>query len=460
MTDNKGRAAMRCIHSATLLATALLASLVGISASPSAAATCASLLSLVLPDTEITAAAPDNGSFGDLPAFCRVAATVRPTSDSDINIEVWMPFSTWNEKFLGLGNSGFGGTLQYDVLARYLPLNYAIAQTDMGTSPGATLGFKLLTGHPEKQIDYATRSINLMTVRAKQIIEAFYGDSPKYSYFVGCSGGGGSAMHEVLQFPGDYDGIIAGAPFMNVTHRSAHDLWNFQAFNSPGTITFDQASAITAAAVKQCVGKDGGLRSDNFLTDPRDCHWDPAALQCTGGAADAPTCLTASQVRAVRKFYQGPINPRTGERTYPGRVRGSESNNSYPASLEGSVGTAAYPTYWVFGDDFDWLVFDFDRDMDTLDDALAATLNANTADLEEFKSHGGKLIFVHGFADPRSPTLNTIDYYDRLIASQTREGQDDDRERKEALRRTQEFARLFLLPGVGHCGGGAGPDTV
>src|SRR6516162_4254657 len=142
---------MRRVCTAAVLATALLASLVGISASPSAAASCASLLGLVLPDTKITAAAPDNGAFGDLPAFCRVAATLRPTSDSDINIEVWMPFSTWNEKFLGLGNGGFGGTFQYDVLARYLSLNYAVAQTDMGTSPGATLGFGVLTGHPEKQ---------------------------------------------------------------------------------------------------------------------------------------------------------------------------------------------------------------------------------------------------------------------------------------------------------------------
>src|SRR5262249_47988845 len=155
-----------------------------------------------------------------------------------------------NGKFLGLGNGGFGGTFQYDVLARYLPLDYAIAQTDMGTSPGASKGFSVLTGDPEKQIDYATRSTNLMTARAKQIIKAFYGQLPKYSYFVGCSGGGGSAVHEALQFPGDYDGIVAGAPFLNVTHRAAHDLWNFLAFNGPANITLAQATAITAAVVK------------------------------------------------------------------------------------------------------------------------------------------------------------------------------------------------------------------
>jgi feruloyl esterase len=465
---------MRCIHSATVLATASLASLVGIGATPAGAATCASLTSLILQDTTITAAqsipagsypAPDGQVYGGLPAFCRVAATLKPTSDSDINIEVWMPFSTWNGKFLGLGNAGFGGIFLYDLLARYLPLNYAIAQTDMGTSPGATLGFKVLTGHPEKQIDFATRSTNLMTVRSKQIIQAFYGVPAKYSYFAGCSGGGGQAMHEVLQFPSDYDGIIAGAPFMNVTHRSAHDLWNFLAFNGAASIALDQATAITGSVVKQCVGKDGGLSSDNFLTDPRDCHWDPASLQCTGRPTDPATCLRVPQIAAVREFYQGPINPRTGERIYAGNPRGSESNSGFPAAFATLGQQAALK--WGLGNDFDFSTFDFDHNMDMVDEhmdivgeSLAAILNANTADLEEFKSHGGKLILAHGFADPRSPPLNTVAYYERLIASQAPGNGHGQGEREEALRRTQEFARLFLFPGVGHCRDGAGPDSA
>ena len=297
-----------------------------------------------------------------------------------------------------------------------------------------------------------------MTVRAKQIIEDFYGKPPKYSYFVGCSAGGGSAVHEALQFPGDYDGIVAGAPFMNVTHRTANNLWNSLAFNGPATITPAQATAVTDAVVKQCAGKDGGVRSDNFLTDPRDCHWDPSALQCTGGPNDAPTCLTAPQVGAFRRYYQGSSNPRTGERIYAGNPRGSESNSGFP----GTVATLQTPSVfeWALGIDFNFRTFDFDHDMDTVDEQLAATLNANTADLEEFESHGGKLILAHGFADPQSPTPNTIAYYERLIASQTRENPQDEGDRKAALRRTQEFARLFLFPGVGHCNGGAGPDSA
>jgi feruloyl esterase len=453
-----------------LLSTGLLFSLLGIGATPAAAATCASLAGLALPGTTITAAepiaagtytAPDGEVFTNLPAFCRIAATLTPTSDSDIKIEVWMPYSGWNGRFLGTGNGGIAGLFRYLTLAHFLTLNYAVANTDLGTSPAATLGGRVLTGHPEKQIDFATRSTNLMTERSKQIIKAFYGERPKYSYFFGCSTGGGQGVHEALQFPGDYDGIVAGAPLLNNTHHTAANGWDYVAFNnSPANLTTTQATAITAAIVKQCAGKDGGLSSDNYLTDPRDCHWDPAALQCTGGAGDASTCLTAPQVAAVRKFYEGPINPRTGERIHAGRVRGSESNNTLPAGLASVPGSTNTLIYWVFGNDFDWLTFDFDHDMDTVDDELAARSNANTADLEEFKSHGGKLIITHGFADPLVPTLNTVAYYERLISSQTRSGEQDQEERNEALRRTQEFARLFLLPGVGHCDNGAGPDTV
>jgi feruloyl esterase len=450
----------------SVLSTALLTLLVGIGATPAAAATCASLADLVLPDTTITTAqsvaagtytAPDGGVFDNLPAFCRIAATLTPTSDSNIRIEVWMPFSGWNGRYAGTGNGSLGGLIVYSSLAPGLQVGAAVANTDMGTSPAATQGGQVLTGHPEKQIDYATRSTHLMTVLSKQIIEAFYGKPPKYSYFFGCSTGGGQAIHEALQFPGDYDGIDAFAPGMNLTHNSAGNVWNGQAFDGPANITMAQASAVTAVAVKQCVGKDGGLSSDNFLTDPRDCHWDPSALQCTRRATDAPTCLTAPQVAAVRKFYEGPINPRTGERIYAGRVRGSESYSGYPANNEPLM-PPAIPD-WALGNDFDWRTFDFDQDMDAFDDQLASILNANTADLAEFKSHGGKLILWHGFADPRIPTLNTIAYYERLIASQMREGRHNAAERKEALRRTQEFARLFLAPGVAHCGGGAGPDT-
>jgi feruloyl esterase len=362
-----------------------------------------------------------------------------------------------NGRFAGTGNGNIGGVIVYSSLPPGLQAGIAVANTDLGTSPAATQGGKVLTGHPEKQIDYGTRSTHLMTVRSKEIIKAFYGAPPKYSYFNGCSTGGGQAIHEALQFPGDYDGIVAGAPGMNLTHNAAFREWDAQAFVDAANITMVQATAVTAAVVKRCAGKDGGLSSDNFLTDPRDCHWDPSALQCTGGLGDTPACLMAPQVAALRKFYQGPINPRTGERILTGQVRGSESNNGYPANNEALANQAF--VRWALGNDFNFLNFDFDQDMDAVDEQLAGILNANTADLEEFRSHGGKLLLWQGFADPSDPVLNTIAWYERLIASQMPEGRHDAEARKKALRRTQEFARLFLIPGGGHCGGGAGPDT-
>ena len=290
----------KALHRAvSILSTVLLTSLFGVAETPATAATCASLAGLALPNTTITAAepvaagtytAPDGEVFQNLPAFCRIAATLTPTTDSKIKIEVWMPYSGWNGRYLGTGNGGIAGVIRYVTLAHFLPFNYAVANTDQGTSPAAIdpLGGLVLTGHPEKQIDFATRSTNLMTVRSKQIIKAFYAEPPRYSYFFGCSSGGGHGLHEALQFPGDYDGIAAGAPQMNNTHHAASNIWDYQAFNGPANITAAQATAITAAVVKQCAGKDGGLSSDNFLTDPRDCHWDPAEVQCTGGQPMRP----------------------------------------------------------------------------------------------------------------------------------------------------------------------------
>jgi feruloyl esterase len=178
-----------------VLSAALLTALVGTGITPAVAATCASLAGLTLPDTVITAAqpiaagtytAPDGGVYNNLPAFCRIAATLTPTSDSNIHIEVWLPFSGWNERYLGTGNGNSGGSILYGTLATYLALNYAVANTDQGAFGVEPHPF---VGHPERQIDQATRSTNLMTVRSKQIIKVFYGESPKYSYFVGCSSG-------------------------------------------------------------------------------------------------------------------------------------------------------------------------------------------------------------------------------------------------------------------------------
>src|SRR6516164_6489256 len=280
------------------------AALSGVGAA-AAADTCTGLLNLALPDTTINAAnpvdagtftAPDGTSFPQfpLPRFCRVAATLAPTSDSNIKIEVWLPFSGWRGGYWGTGTPGIGGVFNYGALTWLLSnTNQVIASTDLGTSPAATQGSAVLIGHPERQIDYGTRATHLMTVRAKEIIKAFYGEPPTRSYFWGCSYGGAQGLHEALQFPGDYDAITAGAPANNHTHLAVAAIWNHAAFQArPVGITAAQIAAISGAILKKCAGKDGGLSTDDFLRDPRACSWDPAELQCSGTPADPATCLT------------------------------------------------------------------------------------------------------------------------------------------------------------------------
>jgi hypothetical protein len=202
------------------MALALVFILATFAGRPAAAASCESLISLKLPETTITAAqpiaagtytAPDGEVFTNMPAFCRLAATLTPTSDSDIGIEVWMPASIWNGKFEGVGNGGFAGSIEYSALASGVRLGYATVSTDTG-HVGSTYDGSFALGHPQKIIDFGYRSIHLMTIRGKQIANAFYGESPQHSYFDGCSTGGRQALMEAQRFANDYDGIVAGDP--------------------------------------------------------------------------------------------------------------------------------------------------------------------------------------------------------------------------------------------------------
>src|SRR3954462_11370616 len=155
-------------------------------------------------------------TYPNLPASCRVSATLRPSPDSDIKGEVWLPQDVaWNGRFVGTGNGGYAGAIRYDELAGPLQLGFAVANTDMGTAPATALDGKPLIGHPEKWIDWGYRSTHLMTIAAKQVVETFYGQAAAYAYFTGCSTGGGQGLHEAQQFPEDYDGILAGAPAEN-----------------------------------------------------------------------------------------------------------------------------------------------------------------------------------------------------------------------------------------------------
>ena len=425
-----------------------------------------SLKDLKVENTTITAAesvpagsftAPNSKSYANLPAFCRVTATLSPVHDSAIRIEMWLPQDGWKGVFEGTGNGGYSGVFNYPILAAGLSRGYAVINTDEGTAPATALNGDAVVGHPVKWRDWGFRSTHLMTVAGKQIAQAFYSKEPSHAYFSGCSTGGQQALSEAQLYPADYDGIAAGAPVVNRTHLHAAFVWSRQAAErSPGSVLgHDKLMLLKKAVVAACAPGAGGVASDTFVADPLHCAFDPASLVCKAG--DAPDCLTPEQAETVKRFYAGPTNPRTGEQIYPGWPRGSEGPAFGWALEEGdapfSLKEPAFDSLfkWVFGPTWDWRTFDFDRDMAEVDAVLGPDVNGNTvANIDAFKAHGGKLLLYHGWADSIVNPLDTVAFYETLAKA---EGSQD---------KLESSARLFLLPGVEHCGsgGGEGPDAV
>jgi Tannase and feruloyl esterase len=432
---------------------------------PARAASCKSLSSLSLPKTTITLAqsvpgggfelpsavqpprqraAQESQLFKDLPPFCRVAATIRPTKDSDIKIEVWMPASGWNGKLLSVGNGGWAGDINYAGLSQSLREGFATASTDTGH---ASWGTKFALGHPEKLIDFGYRSIHEMTVQAKAIIAAFYGGSPRLSYWNGCSTGGYQGLSEAQRFPGDYNGIVEGDPANFFTHLMFSTIWPAEIMlkNPAGFLPPSKRRLLHQAVVKACDALDGV--SDGMLSDPTRCHFDPRELECQG--PDGPGCLTAAQVEAVRMMYSGPSNPRTGQGIFPGPEPGSELGWRFEARPPGPDDIRLeFFKYVVFKDpDWKWQTLNFDADVALADSRSGDVLNAINPDLRAFEARGGKLLMYHGWSDPLIAPLNSVNYYQSVVNKMGGTG------------KTRGFIRLFMVPGMGHCHGGPGPDS-
>jgi feruloyl esterase len=432
---------------------------------PALATTCESLQNESLAQASITSArtvpmgtfVPEHDSrpIHDVPAFCRVEAVLTPSPDSRIRIEVWMPAQGWNGKYEGTGNGGFAGVIAYGALADGLRRGYAVANTDMGTARPMMDNADALIGHPEKWADWGWRATHEMTVAAKKIIRAYYGRDPQLSYFTGCSTGGEQALMEAQRFPDDYDGIIAGAPANNRTRLHMDILWNFAAAEKDPADYIPPAKLqiITEAMLKAC-GKAKGVNSDAFLSFPEQCQWDPAALQCTSG--EAANCLTANQVATARKLYDGPRNPATHQSTYPGLPRGSEFG------WAGAMPQTGRPPYdsifkWVFGPTWNWKTFDFNRNVAAVDARLGPMVNATSPDLSAFKARGHKLIAFHGWGDWLVPPQESLNYYGSVAKAQAAAARGHERSTEQE---TQSFYRLFMVPGMSHCSGGPGLNTV
>jgi feruloyl esterase len=418
---------------------------------------CEGLSSLSLPDATITAvhtvaagaftpptAAGNGGGFKNLPSFCRVAATLRPSADSDIKIEVWLPVSGWNGKFQAVGNGGWAGTISYPAMSRALEHGYATSSTDTGHA-GASAAFAL--GHPEKLTDYAYRSEHEMTVKAKALVAAFYGSEPSRSYWNGCSTGGRQALVEAQRFPDDFDGIIAGAAANPKTHLDAWRIWMAQAMfkDQASVIPVSKFAMIHEAVLGACDAIDG--LKDGLIQDPTRCHFDPHAIECKGG--DAPTCLTAAQVTAARVVMSPVRDRKTGAEIFPGFEPGTELGWARMLSGPDPYATAVDQfKYIVFGKpEWNWRTFDLERDVAAADARGQGTLSSIDPDLSAFVRHGGKLLMYHGWSDQDIAPRASVDFYMRTL------------EATHALPSKAAWVRLFMVPGMGHCGGGEGPNT-
>ena len=430
-----------------------------------AAASCDSLAGMKMGDASVTAAGnisppfsivqpPPQGLVSVSVPFCRVEGSIRPTADSDIRFELWLPpASAWNGKYEGVGNGGFAGFIQYEAVGRALEAGFAVSGTDTGHVASA-IDARWALGHPEKVVDFGWRAIHETAATSKAIVQAFYGRVASHTYFSGCSDGGREALMEAQRFPEDYDGIIAVAPANYWTQALPTAIWDEQAMVAEpgGALTARKLPAITAAALAACHGEDG------ILGDPSQCHFDPTVLLCKG--ADSDDCLTSRQITTLQKIYSGPQDS-AGQRIFPGFEPGGEADpagwglwitgtgpNPGEGSLQLYFGTGYFANMVFEKPDWDFRRLNFDSDLKFAEAKTGRALDASDPDLARFKAAGGKLIQVHGWADAALSPAKSIEYY--LSAAAKLGG----------IAQTQSFYRLFMAPGMQHCGGGVGPNAV
>jgi len=390
---------------------------------------------------------------------CRIHATTKPTRESLITFEVWLP-TAWNGKVVVTGNGGYSNALNYRDMSLAVSLGFAAVGGDTGHQTPTPDDLLWGVGSVERITDWGSRSIHAITAAARPIIETFAGKAPRRSYYYGCSTGGHQGYAEIQRYPEDFDGVIAGAPAANRVRLNAAFLWQFLANHrreGDGALIIPASKlpAITKAVVSACDANDGV--TDGVVDDPRSCTWSPLTMACPAGTDNA-TCLTPPQMEALTRMYAGARNPRTGEQIYPGWPKSSEALTASPEGMPASGwqqywGTteparSAFWRLWVFGDPkwSSWS-FDFDRDLARADETVGRLIDHVNPDISAFKARGGKAIVYHGWQDPVVNPIDTIAYFEKVKARQGSQAQID------------AFFRLFLVPGMGHCSGGTGTTS-
>ena len=420
-----------------------------LSATPALAAECGDLTGLDLPKGKVTAAevvasgafrppagpgAPPGvgaGAYGNLPAFCRVQATMTPTADSDIKVEVWLPAKDWNGKFVGVGNGIWAGQISYSALAESLARGYATASTDTGHTGNGLTG-EFAVGHPEKLVDFGHRAVHEMVVAAKRTIAAYYGDAPTLSLWNSCSTGGRQGLMAAYRYPEDFDAISAMAPANPMTDLMTQSMWaGWQPNRMPGTaVPPPVLASVHRAAVAQCDKLDG--LEDGLIGRPGQCKFDPGTVPG----------VTEAQADTMRALYRGPPG-------LPGWPVGSELQMAVVAGSPTPFPVAlTYFSMLAFGDrqGWDWKTFDYTADAEAGRAYGAGILDVPPTGLAAFFARGGKLLLSHGWTDGLIPATNSLRFHDALLPTLT----------------PQQAAgqyRLFMVPGMDHCGGGEGASS-
>jgi pimeloyl-ACP methyl ester carboxylesterase len=440
---------------------------------------CSKLASIDITDiggagSTITSATVQNATVnGKTVAFCAVKGTLAPSN----TFEVALPVSSWTQRFAELGCGGLCGNLSDPTQQSSFSFSYqcplvqeggfVTAATDMGHSGQD----QTWASDPQKQADFAYRGQHITTLAAKKLIKAYYGQTQKYSYFIGCSDGGREALMAAQRYPTDYNGIVAGAPAAHFQiQNSLYHGWSVKSQSTTGTsagnaiLYADKATLLHKAVAAACGGGSGA--ADGLLADPRTCHFDPATIQCASGATSTSTCLTAAEVTTAKAIYSGPTDATSAEHMLAGSPQfGSEANwigVEVPSSnsTDAPVSVTKLFSYSIVTGAYN-LIFTGSPTMPTIDtfgytdasfyptylQANHPFIDATSPDLSKFNAAGGKLILWHGWADQHISPLFTIQYYEAM-------------QNTLGASTVDQFARLYLVPGVGHCGGGEGNPNI
>ncbi|MEQ1885545.1 MAG: tannase/feruloyl esterase family alpha/beta hydrolase [Bryobacteraceae bacterium] len=428
-----------------------------------AAASCESLTSAALPNATITSAQRvDAGKFvvppppanvapfggptpkvDDLPAFCRVTATLKPSADSDIKAEFWMPLNNWNGRLQPTAGGVFLGMVNYNGLANILRTGAVTATSDNGHE-GGSASFAL--GHPEKLKDFAERAGHETVADAKLLIKAFYEKPQALSLMNECGGGGRTAITEVQRYPDDLDIAMVGGLDTHSTHHVLGQMWVWQAMHKDEASVIPQSkfTIINKAALAACDAKDGAV--DGLIQDPTKCKFDPAVIACKNGAG--AECLTQPQVETARKIYSPVRNSRTGEYIIGPLMPGSELGWNQMGGAAPFPYSVEFFRYLTFKDpnwDYKTRPVNFDGDVALADAPDASIINANNPNLTRFLRRGGRLLLIGGWNDAAIAPSTNYDYYNAVV--------------KTMGGKAKNSVRLFMVPGMGHCPGGNGPST-